>query len=238
MPNRRTFALGLAAGVLLGIALGLSLGGQDLSPPSGTDEPGAPRSAEPASLKEVPRMGRERPGRERAEPGDPGTVRSVVLQRELEETLAELARVQAELRAREALELAEQGRPLSPPASLPARFDSETLRRRVEEALRQAGFERAQVTSVDCTEYPCIVYGEGMGRREDFEKAKETPAFAPYRDDGRMAFGWSGSSADGPSTQHFGLAVFPDGERAARGDELGKRVDHRVRQMQQATRAR
>jgi hypothetical protein len=55
--------------------------------------------------------------------------------------------------------------------------------------LKELGW-RSEVTSIDCTEYPCIVYGEGSLRKSEWEKLAATGAFAEYKGDSHLA--WAG----------------------------------------------
>ena len=154
---------------------------------------------------------------------------------------AENARLKAELeqargtieKQRKELE-AELGSAPRAPANLDPRFASGALLANVSQALREAGFTGAQVTSIDCSEYPCIVYGDGFNARDDTDKLKKTQALAPYTSDRMSTFGW-GSGAD-KQMPHWGLTVVPSDDPTPHADML-KRLRYRAAQMSNATSA-
>lgn len=144
----------------------------------------------------------------------------------------QLAAVQGKLAMEFKATAAEHGEPVAPPRDLPPRFAPEQLRAAVTDALREAGFAGAQVTSIDCTEYPCIVYGEGMSSREEFEKLEKADALRPYADDSHNSMGWGRKGEGGKQTQQFGMAVYAKSGDGDAGAGLRKRVGYRARQMQ------
>lgn len=128
----------------------------------------------------------------------------------------------------------ERGVPLERPASLDPRFEADALRDAVTKALAEAGLE-GSVTSVDCTEYPCIIYGDsksGSGP-EEFRKLRETSAFSAYAEDSQQGMGWifGKGPTGGPKRHLFGLAVLPKDDAKAREAELRKRLRFRSQQM-------
>ena len=122
-----------------------------------------------------------------------------------------------------------QGQPVPMPDNLDARFKSEALMKSLTAALNET-FPGAQVTSIDCSEYPCIAYGEGMGKREDFDKLKGAAAYAPYRDDRAAQYGW-GTTEDGKPLQRFGMVVSPKDAPSPSTQDMGKRLNYRIQQM-------
>ncbi|WP_123784093.1 hypothetical protein [Corallococcus macrosporus] len=146
---------------------------------------------------------------------------------------AQVASLQEKLQTERELRVLDQGEPVPAPPSLDARFQEAALVQSIEKALAQAGFEDASVSSIDCTEYPCIVYGEGMGGREDFERLSETSAFSDYRTDRQQAFGWRMGGKDTPEKRYFGLAMYSRDEAPQRQEALNRRIQYRSRQMQQ-----
>jgi hypothetical protein len=126
-----------------------------------------------------------------------------------------------------------EGERVPVPAGLPARLrDEKLLVSSFNAAMKEAGFTHGEVTNVDCSEHPCIVFGTGFGARGDLEKLLPTNGFAPYAKDGMSTFGFQ-RGAD-PSTRFFGVAVLPQGAESS--DELGKRIGFRVRQMEEVSR--
>lgn len=135
-----------------------------------------------------------------------------------------------------------EGEKLPFPAGLPARLrDEKLLVTSFNAALKEAGFPNAQVSNVDCTEHPCIVFGTGFGDREDFDKLTSTSGFAPYAKDSMSTFGFmrgadfSDKAGKGdPSSRFFGVALMPEGTQPS--EEISKRIAYRVRQMEEASR--
>jgi len=149
----------------------------------------------------------------------------------IERRVAELER---QLKLERALRTEAEGKELKKPDNLPERFSEAALRSALTAGFKELGF-KAEVTSIDCTEYPCIAYGEGFGTREDSERLAKSGAMSNYSGDNRNVWGWQ-NKADGKET--FGVALFPkdakDSDPAA-GAELRKRIGFRVRQMQGST---
>jgi len=146
---------------------------------------------------------------------------------------ARVAELEQKLDVNQQLRKAEEGEPVPAPTNLAARFDQETLRRNFERSLKEAGFDGAQVTSADCTEFPCILYGEGMGGRDDFEKLNGTAGNQPYKDDRHSTYGWASADKDGTEHRRFGVAMYPSDLPKETLDALHKRMQWRIRQMQQ-----
>lgn len=136
-----------------------------------------------------------------------------------------------ELKLRRAL----GGSPIEVPAGIAPRFrDEKQLVATFNAAFKEAGFP-GQVTSVDCTEHPCIVFGTGFGDRDDMEKLTATAAFAAYAKDGLSTFSFMRGKED-PANRFFGVAVMPDENDDLAGDALHKRISFRVRQMEEVSR--
>lgn len=202
--------------------------------PSSAGEPLRSRLRE--ELREAPPPVEE-PDRTVARPPPPPPITSDTtrdaLVAEVEKLRAEVARQRSTAAAEEESYREQvEGRPVPRPQDLPERFAQDELRTRVTDALREAGFEGAEITSIDCTEHPCLVYGEGTGDREEFDRLVKAPSFAPYGEDSRQAFGWRSRDGDGgPGVQRFGLALFGKADAEAGGAELRKRIQHRSRQL-------
>jgi hypothetical protein len=71
--------------------------------------------------------------------------------------------------------------PLPRPANLAPRFQEKALTQAAMELVREIN-PTAEVTAVDCTEYPCIVYGSGF-TIDQAKSIRSAAAFEPYRDD-------------------------------------------------------
>jgi hypothetical protein len=158
------------AGVVLGLALGLALGwrlfsssGNATPSPPETSAVGGPRAAPIPSpvtaqaepRRPVPRIATADASAGTADSGVPlPSLREALLQARVQE-------LQTELKKRDK-DAAQPGfEPLTPPANLPDRFKQATLVSAVQDAIHGIN-PKAEVTSVDCTEYPCIVYGTGL----------------------------------------------------------------------------
>lgn len=147
---------------------------------------------------------------------------------------AKVAQLEATLETELKLRRGTEGDKVPVPAGLAPRLrDEAQLVSSFNAALKEAGFP-GQVSNVDCSEHPCIVYGNGFGDRGDLEKLLPTAAFGAYAKDSMSTFGFSrGPDAD-PSTRFFGVAVMPSGSEAS--EDLRKRIAFRVRQMEEASR--
>jgi hypothetical protein len=115
------------------------------------------------------------------------------------------------------------------PADLPPRLrDTNRLRQTFNAAFREAGFVKGDVTSVDCSEFPCIVFGKGFGQRGDYEKIQPTPSFAAYAKDSQWVWGWNKSKDEGPDGYAFAVVLMPEGLKQK--GELRRRIDVRIAQ--------
>lgn len=147
------------------------------------------------------------------------------LRAKVQELEAQLG-VEAELRKRN------EGDKVPVPAGLPARLrDEKMLVSSFNSALKEAGFP-GQVSNVDCSEHPCIVFGHGFGARGDLEKLRPTSGFSPYSKDPMSTFGFQRGSD--PSERFFGVAMMAPGEQPS--EEVRKRIAFRVQQMEEVSR--
>jgi hypothetical protein len=73
------------------------------------------------------------------------------------------------------------GKPLTEPPDLPDRFKQTALLDAVRGAFREVN-PKAEVTSIDCTEYPCIAYGSGL-TLDQLKAINSTAALRPYGND-------------------------------------------------------
>lgn len=235
----RAFGL-VAAGLCGGLALGWSLfGGSSASTPgaaSGAVEATAERAKEarlPQRLSVEPAPVARPPGPidpPRPRPASPAPAGPPPQELDLPALRERLARVERELAEERALRQLAEGDEVKAPEGLPARFQGDQLRSSMTAAFRELGLE-AEVTSVDCTEYPCILYGEGFGSREEAEQLRGSAAMKDYADDARMVYGWHDSKEGGTGKRTFGVALYPTDDRRARGEPIRQRVEWRVRGM-------
>jgi hypothetical protein len=97
-------------------------------------------------------------------------------------------------------------------------------------ALKAAGFP-GQVSNIDCTEHPCLVFGTGFGRSGDMEKLKGL--LGPYENDALSTYGFL-SGASGAEQRSFGVAVMPKGDGPP-DEAMEKRITYRVHQLYEAS---
>lgn len=155
------------------------------------------------------------------------------------ETRADLWRQRAveleqQIQIERQLRLQSEGSEPEPPPVLAERFQSAALRGAVAKALLELG--GGEVTSVDCTEYPCVVYGELSGVKE-MEKLRDATAFDGYSEDHRDVFSWTTGMRRGngqPARTFFGIALHPT-HADGRGD-VRRRLEYRTREMWEAYR--
>lgn len=144
--------------------------------------------------------------------------------------LKRIADLERQLDSERKLRKEVEGPEVKKPDNLPPRFSEQSLRDSLTNAFAELGV-KAQVTSIDCTEYPCIAYGDGFGSREDSDKLAKTPAMAAYAGDAHRTWGWN-YMKDGTNTGAFGIVLGPQDDQP--NSDLQKRVEYRVRMMQEA----
>jgi hypothetical protein len=108
---------------------------------------------------------------------------------------------------------------LQPPADLPARFKQAELQPALRQAFKQVS-PVAELTDLDCGEYPCIGIGAGVGSAQ-LVALKATAAMKPYRQDEVSLFVWENRVA---------VIVAPKGDPALGGDGE-QRILTRFRRM-------
>jgi hypothetical protein len=152
---------------------------------------------------------------------------------ELEALRAQVAALQAQLETELKVRRMTEGAPIPPPPGVAARFtDEKHLVATFNQALKEAGFDKAQVSNVDCSEYPCIVFGTGFGERDDMPKLLKSASMAEYRDDHTSTWGFSRSGD--PASRFFAVAITPRGSE--RDAAMDKRINFRVGQMEEVSR--
>ena len=146
----------------------------------------------------------------------------------LQEKVQDLER---QLSIERAIRKGTEGERIEPPANLPPRFrDEQLLLTTFNQALKQAGFP-GQVSNIDCTEHPCLVFGTGFGERGDLEKIKSQ--LGPYENDSFSTYGFG--TGDGKKEHRFfGVAVMPE-LKGPPDEATTKRISYRVNQMHEAS---
>lgn len=148
----------------------------------------------------------------------------------------ELRAMKSELSAFKQERAQRAGEPVPWPEDVPAAYREDGIKRAIVDAIQKAGLE-GDLQSIDCSEFPCVAWGEitTPGDKEDNARALkrfEEGLRGTYPDDGHNMHQsvWSKSerTEDG-SLQHrsmFGIAVYPDDSV---DDETGKQVQKRLR---------
>jgi hypothetical protein len=147
---------------------------------------------------------------------------------QLEEKVQDLER---QLSIERAIRRGTEGEAVPPPSNLAPRFrDEQLLLTTFNAALKAAGFP-GQVSNIDCTEHPCLVFGTGFGERGDMEKLKGQ--LGPYEHDSFSTYGFG--TGDGKKERRFfGVAVLPE-SKGPPDEALQKRITFRVNQMHEAS---
>ena len=94
------------------------------------------------------------------------------------------------------------------------------------------------VEGVECSEYPCIVFGRLDGDEEDVEELERSPALAAYENDVLTLLLWALSRDDTDGAEErgtreretalFAIAFYTQGDREQFGDALDRRIRGRV----------
>jgi hypothetical protein len=112
----------------------------------------------------------------------------------------------------------------TPPPDLPDRFQVERVLHAVSTGL-EGVTDGGRVAAVDCSEYPCLMFGEGFGTRAEADALRASDALREYAGDTTAVFGWSETDGEGGPTEKFAVAIIP-GAGASDGtlDGLGSRL--------------
>lgn len=118
----------------------------------------------------------------------------------------ELAAQRAEVAVMQAEQVEDRGEALPFPDDLPARFTEPVLLKSFQQAFADVGMQ-GEVSHIDCTEYPCIVFGKVQGDTRDLMKQlQQSPAFRDYTDDQRRVSGWA---RDEGGPEEFAVVLTP-----------------------------
>lgn len=120
------------------------------------------------------------------------------------------------------------GEALPFPDDLDPLYREEALMERFTAALEAVGAD-GEVTEIDCSEFPCVVYGKVNGEDgTQLDRLRSAEPLAPYKDEWGNTSIWGGKAmVDGKPSSNavFGIAFMPKGSV----DEgvLGKRLRFR-----------
>lgn len=201
-----------------------------------TRAPRAPRATAPTPLPPL--------GADAAEPPTEAIAVAVEDARPTEAGPDEVARLRARIEALEgeladerAMRLESEGEPIPMPPDLPAQFQKDALLANMQRAIDELGVD-GEVTSVDCTEFPCIIYGDIDHTDEEvFDKLRGTAAMQPYTDaaSGVSAWGHEQETPEGRQKRaFFGVALYPRGEAPEARTAVGRRMRFRNQQAFEA----
>jgi hypothetical protein len=103
-----------------------------------------------------------------------------------------------------------------------------------------------EIQTIDCTEYPCILYGRIHGDEDLIERVKRAQAFAPYADDILTLLSWAATDeaaraagrahATRPERMLIAIAIYTSVDFARLGDRLDRRVRVRTADLWNALR--
>jgi hypothetical protein len=139
---------------------------------------------------------------------------------------AKVRQLEAELRRREGEVDQTGGRPLREPPNLQDRFTETALVQPMNSGLPSVAPAAAGVTSVDCSEYPCIVYASALD--VDLAKQlKDAPALQAYFQE--HDHGTIGLTGDGPNDLLYFYVMPVDDPNE--DDDVSKRISSRIIDM-------
>lgn len=172
----------------------------------------------------------------------PPAAELAALRAELDDARETIDDLRAEIADERALRDETEGRPVPFPDALDDKFRGDALRQTFEAALAEADLD-GEIVSVDCTEFPCIVYGDVVNDDEQaLEHLGETDAMQTYAGAGNSTSAWSRRARDDEGEPDprlfFGIALLPEAamkDEALRA-EIGKRLRFRNQQAFEAFR--
>jgi hypothetical protein len=199
-----------------------------IAPPKVADAP-KPLSPEPAQAPSPP------PPDTREKENCPQTTNALVL------ATQSLAAAQSELRAREEKSLAREGQPVATPEKSEPRFEPERLRAAFADALTQTRVP-GRVDGLDCSEWPCIIYGRIRGTEDEMEKLEGAKALAAYERDILTVLLWvvtdeaaNAAPVPGlpgrPEQTLFAFALYPRGLMRPVAENIDRRLRTRTAEL-------
>lgn len=133
---------------------------------------------------------------------------------------------------------------LKPPPGLPERLSQGALTAAMTLALQQSKVP-GRLETIDCAEYPCILYGRIEGDEDNLERIERARAFAPYRADLMTLLSWTqtdqsfarrGANEERPERLLFAIALYTREDRTRFGDNLDRRIRVRTADLWNALR--
>lgn len=102
-----------------------------------------------------------------------------------------------------------------------------------------------RLETIDCAEYPCILYGRIRGDEDNLERIERARAFIPYRADLMTMLSWtqtdqafakSHPGEDRPERLLFAIAFYTREDQVRSGDNLDRRIRVRTADLWNAIR--
>lgn len=128
-------------------------------------------------------------------------------------------------------------------SALPARFASAALVTAVQQAFVSARVPGA-VEGVDCSEFPCILFGRIHGGEDEIEKAEKAASLSPYADDILTILLWTttdetakqtlraqGKEAPNLEQSLYAAAFYSVADKERYGDNLDRRLRTRTAEL-------
>lgn len=150
--------------------------------------------------------------------------------------------LEAALADEKAMRKETEGEAVTFPDDLPEAFTQKALLENFTNGLTELGRD-FEISSVDCSEYPCIVYGDADNEDDHlFEELALTEAMAPYREKkiSNHISSWGRKVVDDEGEHKrafFGVALHPNEDDKARSQLISKRLNFRNQQAFDARRA-
>ncbi len=152
------------------------------------------------------------------------------------EANGQLHQASGKLAEAKAIQAEDEGTPPKPPPDMPARFKDPKYARKAVKALFD-GVGGGQITSVDCTEFPCLVYGD-VSRDTSRAREKTIRALARAAMDtdgwGLCGLGEWISGREKRPTAHYAYGICPKGYFQGMTSSEKQRVSWRIHEMLKA----
>jgi hypothetical protein len=129
------------------------------------------------------------------------------------------------------------------PKEVPSRFSQDALTTTLTHAFKQSKVP-GRVETIDCAEYPCILYGRIAGDENNLERVERAKAFSAYDADILTLLSWGATDEHGakpadegqPERLLFALTLYSRQDKAKYGDNLDRRIRVRTAELWNALR--
>lgn len=158
--------------------------------------------------------------------------------RDLERLEARNVALSRQLRLAEESRALAEGIPLAPPADLEDRFKEAAVVQAFRYAARDAEFD-VEIASVDCTEYPCIIYGHTVDDEGTLEAFLDAATNDLYKEGAtRVHYSWGRTRIPDSAElrRYFGVVLYPESDALRRGEQIQRQLRFRSQQMWEAVR--